>query len=279
MGSPLCSRKISSTRATPPKLRSAAYRASSRDIPFRTFSSTSIPRWELSSSSRSCSSRPFRNKAINRRTNTRSQLVIRHSSFIPKRHHRIEVRRPSGRDITREDCDRQHQNRHGAYGYRVRGRQSEQEAPQKMGAREGCRDPERHTGYHQNQSLPQHHGRHVGSSSSQRHADSDLTRAADDRIRHDSIEADARQHQRQEPKESQELGNESLLNQCSVDLLLESVHAATDDPVAALFPALTNLGSTRVRIVRRPRSEERRVGKECRSQWWPYSWRKRCGTI
>ena len=82
--------------------------------------------------------------------------------------------------------------------------------------------------------------------------DSDRTRAADDPIRHDSIEADARQHQRQEPKESQELGNESLLNQCSVDLLLESVHAAKDDTVADLFQDLTNLGCKRVRIVRRP---------------------------
>src|SRR5690242_21747092 len=34
-------------------------------------------------------------------------------------------------------------------------------------------------------------------------------------------------------------------------------------------------------VVRRlhdtPRSEERRVGKECRSQWWPYHQRKRLG--
>ena len=112
MGSPLCSRKISFTCATPPKLRSAAYRASSRDIPFRTFSSTSIPRWELSSSSSSCSSRPFRNKAINRRTNTRSQLVIRHSSFIPKRHHRIDFGgQASGQADRQRGCGEKHSGR------------------------------------------------------------------------------------------------------------------------------------------------------------------------
>src|SRR5438046_8674732 len=31
------------------------------------------------------------------------------------------------------------------------------------------------------------------------------------------------------------------------------------------------------RMGHRPRSEERRVGKECRSRWWPESWKKKEG--
>src|SRR2546422_3164410 len=75
IGSPLCSRQASLTCSTPPKLRSAAVRASSADIPLRRFSSTSISRCARTSSLISSSRRLLRKSPSNREINTRHRIM------------------------------------------------------------------------------------------------------------------------------------------------------------------------------------------------------------
>src|SRR5437763_14261700 len=56
---------------------------------------------------------------------------------------------------------------------------------------------------------------------------------------------------------------------CSSDLPTAPATRPSPVPSPASWPATTSSQATAVRLEKRwPRSEERRVGKECRSRWW-----------
>ena len=68
-----------------------------------------------------------------------------------------------------------------------------------------------------------------------------------------------------------------LVNLLHEFLASQALYVQTEDgtwqqkPLAFLLKeALEEAGPSRVRLLKRNRSEERRVGKECRSRWSPY---------
>src|SRR5262245_66019972 len=60
---------------------------------------------------------------------------------------------------------------------------------------------------------------------------------------------------------------------CSSDLVVRRVRVAGDELEARADPPLVE--RDRARELEVVRSEERRVGKECRSRWWPYHEKKK----
>ena len=67
--------------------------------------------------------------------------------------------------------------------------------------------------------LTQHHPDHARARGTERHADANLARALRDEIRHDAVDADSRDHQTQQPEESQQQHGELALRDSSADQL------------------------------------------------------------
>ena len=67
-------------------------------------------------------------------------------------------------------------------------------------------DPDRH----QHQHFPHHHPDHVALKRAQRHADSDLSRAARHRVRHHAVQSDHRQQRRQKTEHGRQARDQSL---------------------------------------------------------------------
>src|SRR5262245_52123444 len=85
---PRSSRLSSLTSSTPPKLRSAANRASSRLIPRAMFSSISLSRWKRTSSSSSSSNLDLKKSARNRNLSLLNIATSFHSGRLQNQFHR-----------------------------------------------------------------------------------------------------------------------------------------------------------------------------------------------
>ena len=115
--------------------------------------------------------------------------------LIPQRHHRIDPRRPPGRQVASHQRRRPQQQRHGGVGQRVHGPHAEEQSGERAG------DPNRHDGSDDEPRCAERpplgkNGPHqVPWPGSECQPDPEFVRAPPDREGQQAVQPDARQRQ------------------------------------------------------------------------------------
>jgi hypothetical protein len=125
--------------------------------------------------------------------------------FKTEGHHGINRRSSSGRQIASECCHREEQNHGGKQSSRVRGTKAKKEARDQVvpGKRRGDSDGDAYC--HQPKAFAHYQPQHLRAAGAKGHAKPNLVYAPGDHIGHEPVEPDAREKNRQEPKERGEL--------------------------------------------------------------------------
>src|SRR5262249_14666756 len=98
------------------------------------------------------------------------------------------------------------------------------------------------------ESFLQHHPDHRTAASAEGDADTDLAGAARNRVRHRTVETDARNHERQDGERGAEAGEDDLLADGAVDEVGLRANVGDRDVRVALTYDFANFGDMRQRI-------------------------------